>query len=141
MNETRAALLVAGLEEEDRQTIARAANRFGCDLIRARTLREALRLMEDRVVSVIVCSRDLPDGDWRKLLDLSATWSSPPKVIVVCRLADNRLWSEVLNLGGFDLLAAPLEEREVSYVLDSACRGSYSEERGVTEKATSVPRL
>lgn len=128
MSETRLVFLIVGLEEEDRQTLTRAANRFGCDLIGAGTIRDAIRLVRDRVVRVIFCSCNLPDGDWRELLDLSAAWSSPPKVIVVSRLAGNRLWSEVLNLGGYDLLAAPLEEREVSYVLISACHDLHGAE-------------
>jgi DNA-binding NtrC family response regulator len=139
MNETRAALLIAGLEDEDRQTLTRAANRFGCYLVGAGTIREAIRLVQGCVVPVIVCSRDLPDGDWREFLDLAAAWISPAKVIVVSRLADNRLWSEVLNLGGYDLLASPLDEREVSYVLDSACHSLYSGERGIEEEPLSVP--
>ncbi len=141
MNEARATLLIAGLEEEDRQTLARAANRFGCDLIGAGTVREAIRLVRDRVIRVIVCSRDLPDGDWQQLLGLSAICKPPAKVIVVSRLADNRLWSEVLNLGGYDLLAAPLDEREVSYVLDSAFRISYSAESDIEQEPLAVPCL
>jgi FixJ family two-component response regulator len=38
------------------------------------------------------------------------------------RHADERLWAEVLNLGGYDLLAKPLEGDEVSRVVEMACR-------------------
>jgi hypothetical protein len=41
-------------------------------------------------------------------------------VVVTSRLADDYLWSEVLNLGGWDVLAKPFREQEVLYVLDSA---------------------
>jgi hypothetical protein len=46
----------------------------------------------------------------------------PPQLVVTSRLADAYLWSEVLNLGGFDVLAKPLMEKEVRQVLDSVSR-------------------
>lgn len=62
---------------------------------------------------VIVCERLLPDGDWRGVLGLALDLPHPPAVIVTCRHADERLWAEVLNLGGYDVLAKPFDEREV----------------------------
>jgi DNA-binding NtrC family response regulator len=139
MNKTRAALLTVGLEEEDRLTLARAANHIDCDLIGAATIREASQLLRGRVVPVILCQRAFPDGDWRDLLNISVVGKPPAKLIVVSRLADNRLWSEVLNLGGYDLLAAPLDEREVSHVLGSACYGSYGSESSRQEEPLAAP--
>jgi DNA-binding response OmpR family regulator len=46
---------------------------------------------------------------------------SPPKLIVTSRLADERLWSEVLNLGGFDVLAQPFNPREALRCIGEAC--------------------
>ena len=36
-----------------------------------------------------------------------------PNMIVTSRLADERLWAEVLNVGGYDLLVAPYDRDEV----------------------------
>jgi FixJ family two-component response regulator len=55
---------------------------------------------------------------WTKLCALD----TPPPLIVTSRHADNRLWGEVLNLGGFDVLAKPLDEDEVRRVVESADR-------------------
>jgi hypothetical protein len=49
-----------------------------------------------------------------------ASLSAPPKLIVSSRLADHRLWAEVLNLGGFDLLMTPFENEEVLRVTRAA---------------------
>jgi DNA-binding NtrC family response regulator len=141
MNDTRAALLIIGLEGKDRQTVVDAAKRHGCDLIGAGTIQEAMQLVRGRVVRVIVCRGALPDGDWRDLLNLSAIWKSPVKVIVVSRLADNRLWSEVLHLGGYDLLSAPLDEREVSHVLASAWHGLHGGKPDIEEERLEIPCL
>jgi DNA-binding response OmpR family regulator len=40
----------------------------------------------------------------------------PPLLVVTSRVADDRLWSEVLNLGGYDVLAKPLNTKEVFHV-------------------------
>lgn len=36
-----------------------------------------------------------------------------PVLIVVSRVVDDGLWAEVLNLGGYDVLATPFRAREV----------------------------
>ena len=41
-------------------------------------------------------------------------------LIVTDRLADERLWAEVLNLGGYDLLLKPFDPEEVLRVVNSA---------------------
>ena len=37
----------------------------------------------------------------------------PPMFIVTSRLADDALWAEVLNVGGYDLLLKPFRAEEV----------------------------
>ena len=39
---------------------------------------------------------------------------NPPRFVVSSRLADDHVWAEVLNLGGYDVLCTPFEAREVS---------------------------
>jgi DNA-binding NtrC family response regulator len=41
-------------------------------------------------------------------------------LIVTDRLADERLWAEVLNLGGYDLLLKPFDPEELLRVVSSA---------------------
>jgi hypothetical protein len=45
-------------------------------------------------------------------------------MIVTSRLADERLWAEVLNLGGYHLLAKPFDASEVVRVVGTAWPGS-----------------
>jgi len=69
---------------------------------------------------VVVCDRDLTDCDWKGVLEVTASLPNPPPVIITSRLADEYLWAEVLNLGGFDVLAKPLDKQEVGRVLTFA---------------------
>ena len=70
---------------------------------------------------VVICQHSLPDGDWKHLLTQMDKMAVQPSLIVFSRLADERLWAEVLNHGAFDLLlGAPVEPEEVLRVTASA---------------------
>jgi FixJ family two-component response regulator len=62
----------------------------------------------------------MKDGTWRDILNQVLSGAEPTPVVVTSRLADEYLWAEVLNLGGWDVLAKPFHEQEVLHVLDSA---------------------
>jgi DNA-binding response OmpR family regulator len=70
----------------------------------------------------VICDDVFADGTWRDLLsDLQGEQEAPP-LIVYSRMADNRLWAEVLNLGGRDVLIKPFHAPEVSRVVRMAAR-------------------
>jgi DNA-binding NtrC family response regulator len=71
---------------------------------------------------VVLCESRLPDGDWKDILRLATEMNTHPNVVVTSRLADDRLWAEVLNLGGYDVLALPASAAEIYQTLSSACR-------------------
>jgi hypothetical protein len=48
--------------------------------------------------------------------------AKPPQLIVTSRTADESLWAEVLNIGGYDVMALPFERLEVERVIASASR-------------------
>ena len=118
---TETLLLVSPLDEDER-----CLNRLlseSCWRVRpARTCREGAVLLRESAASVVICERELADGDWRDILDAFTLLARPPSLIVISRLADEYLWSEVLNLGGWDVLGKPLREGEVLRAIDSAWR-------------------
>lgn len=61
--------------------------------------------------------RDHDPAGWRQMLNLIENLPAPPYVIVTSRLADDRLWSEALHLGAYDVLARPFAAVEVIRVL------------------------
>jgi len=62
---------------------------------------------------VVISDCLLPDGRWNDLLLDLRRQAVEPLLIVASRLADDRLWAEVLNLGGYDVLAMSFRAEEV----------------------------
>jgi hypothetical protein len=53
-----------------------------------------------------------------------------PRLIVFSRNADDRLWTEVLNWGAFDLLKTPFREHELVFAIGSAWLNWEGEQEG-----------
>jgi DNA-binding NtrC family response regulator len=70
---------------------------------------------------VVLTESALPDGAWLDVLELAHEATPEPNVIVTRPGVDSRTWCEVLNLGGYDMLAQPFSEPEVRRVLSNAC--------------------
>ncbi len=83
-------------------------------------LESALSVARQNMFSIIVSERDLSPGTWEQVLAAINELPNPPLLIVTSRLADERLWSEVINLGGWDVLAKPFNVEEVWRVLSMA---------------------
>lgn len=92
----------------------------GHRVVPAASCRRALDRLRCRPVGIVLCDHELPDGSWRDVFArMTASENSPP-LIVTSRLADERLWAEVLNLGGFDLIAKPFDASEVRRAIETA---------------------
>jgi DNA-binding response OmpR family regulator len=86
------------------------------------SLEEATRHVATQTPSVIICERDLPDGNWKDLLQQAEKMAHAPLLLVVSKHADENLWAEVLNLGGYDVLLKPFDRAEVVRVVGMAWR-------------------
>lgn len=113
-------LLLVGAVEDDNGFEASIFGQLPWRTERASSCQEALGLICGGFPGVVVCERDLPDGDWKDILEVTMEQKDPPVVIVTSRLADEYLWSEVLNLGGYDVLAKPLDRTEVHRTVNLA---------------------
>jgi DNA-binding NtrC family response regulator len=79
----------------------------------ATTFSEAVGILDNRGIAVTICDTEIEDGNWQVLLADLQSRANPPNLIVSSRLADERLWAEVLNLGGYDVLVQPFDRGEV----------------------------
>jgi DNA-binding response OmpR family regulator len=83
---------------------------------------DTLQELRSITPAVVLCERDLPDGSWKAILGACEALEKSPLVVVVSRHADDHLWAEVLNLGGYDVLLKPFDAMEVTRVVASSCR-------------------
>ena len=87
---------------------------------------EALQLLVDLKPGTVLVEADLQTGNWKRLLNRALDFPDSPPVIVFFSFADDWLWAEVLNLGGYDVLAARFDADEVLSIISSASRAHTS---------------
>ena len=88
-------------------------------------LGSAVNLFQKYEIAVILCAEHLRDGSWMDVLDHISFLPDPPSLIVISRAANERLWAEALNLGAWDVLAKPLDRREVIRSVKSGWQHRY----------------
>jgi PleD family two-component response regulator len=120
--ENNLSALLVGEYESDRFLIQNVFQRFGWRLFEARDRKRAMNYLERNPVQVVIAESDVPNWNWKRVLNDLRTLANPPQLIVTSRTADESLWSEVLNIGGYDVIAQPFEEDEVERVVASAHR-------------------
>jgi DNA-binding response OmpR family regulator len=102
---------------------------------------DATQYLKAHAASIVVCERDLPDGSWKDLLKCSADLDNTPMLLVVSRHADDALWAEVLNLGGYDVLLKPFDKAEVARVVGMAWRHWWGLCTGLATRTASAQML
>ncbi len=114
--------LAVGEFQQDRPLLQNIFRELGWRLFEARDRRRAMQYLERHPVQVVIAESEMPTWNWRKVLSDIRRLSQPPQLIVTSRTADDYLWAEVLNIGGFDVLPQPLARDEVERVIAAAWR-------------------
>jgi DNA-binding response OmpR family regulator len=115
------ALFVGGYADE-RPLMQQVFREYGWRLFEAPDRRRATQCLRRHPVQVVIAKSDMPDGSWQEMLGHLRCLVRPPLLIVTSRTADEHLWAEVLNIGGYDVLAQPFERDEMVRVVASARR-------------------
>ncbi|MGE5488591.1 MAG: two-component system response regulator [bacterium] len=136
-----AAILLISHSGDHRATLTRALLHSGRRICEARNYREALAALCRERMSVVICERHLPDGDWKDVLGLIAPLPEAPCLIVTDATAEDGFWAEVLNLGGYDVLMQPLLNEEVTRVVELACEQWEREYRAAATRKPARQEL
>jgi DNA-binding NtrC family response regulator len=115
-------VLVIASAQEDVIALRHIFGHSKWELESASTCTEARRAIESGSPPVLICESRLPDGDWTHILSAAGRQPNPPRLIVTSLHADEALWSDVLERGGYDVLAKPFDAREVVRVVSLAWR-------------------
>lgn len=118
-NEVVRALLISPLPE-NHAALGQIFERSNWILHIVDTCDAALTYLRQNHDTVVICERNLHHGDWRFILQELDVLPVRPNLIVTTRLADDDLWAEVLNVGGYDVLAQPFEPQEVYRIVFQA---------------------
>ena len=118
---------------EDHVYLRRLCERARWETREAYSCREAVAAIAKQPPDVVLCEASLPDGSWKDLLEDFSRRLNPPYLIVTSQVADEYLWAEVLNLGGYDVLAKPFDPEQVCRVVELACE--HHQERQLRKAA------
>jgi len=87
--------------------------------------------------TVILCDADA-GGGWPELMSRILGRLPKARVILLSRLADERMWVSALNAGAHDLLPKPCPQRD----LCSAVRSALAPQtRGMMQRASGIAQL
>jgi len=91
------------------------------DIMTASSCSEAAGLLRAvPAFHLVLTDLALPDGGWFDVLNLAADINPDLRVVVCARLADERLWSQILEAGAFDILVEPYQDAEVARIVCAA---------------------
>jgi DNA-binding response OmpR family regulator len=115
---------------EDRISLRAILGHSNWELHFTATFEEARNALRAFSFGAVISEGRLPDGlSWKNVLrEIQEVAGSSP-LIVVDRLADEYLWAEVLNLGGYDVLMKPFDAKEVLHAVSMACSFCKNERR------------
>jgi len=93
----------------------------GIDLLTASNCKEACAVLgSHRAIHVVITDRQLPDGDWRRLV-MEAARSCPRAQAIICsRQVDYNFWIDALEGGAYDVFVEPYQADEIRRILESA---------------------
>jgi DNA-binding NtrC family response regulator len=128
--DTSSVILLASPEIERRRALAAILNQEGWDTVCASRISECRDVVAAQKITLVLCERCLADGTYRDLLDALRSLNHKVRVIVMSRLADWDEYLEVLQHGGFELIASPCRPTDVMWAIIQARR----EEQGQSSR-------
>lgn len=135
-NDSVSALLI-GAYNDDRLLLHDIFHARGWRLFEAPGRRHAMQCLERNAIEVVIAESGIPNWTWKRILHDLRSLPVQPQLIVTSRMADDSLWAEVLNCGGYDVLAQPFVRDEVERVIGAA-RRHFDRKPAQGEKSVSL---
>jgi DNA-binding NtrC family response regulator len=115
------------MAQERRSSLVEALESCGFDVLPVCDCNEARRMLEAQpAVQVVVTDARFHDGDWRRVIEIVERGRRKIEVVVCSRLGDPKLWLDVLEQGGYDVLVEPFQHEEVRRIVKAAAGRSYT---------------
>ncbi len=94
---------------DERASLQRIAAELQWRLSIVGSLDEAVALLGEEPLPLVICDRDLPGGDWREIVAQIAARRDVLCVVLASTVIDDYLWDEVINQRGYDVVSKPFE--------------------------------
>ena len=118
-----AATALVVMSRERRLPLLENLDRLTLNVLTAEDCRQARALLQTRpALEIVIIDVSLTDGNWCDIFKLLVDYGISASVVVTSGTADERLWSEVLWRGAYDILVEPYGREEVRRVLEGALR-------------------
>jgi DNA-binding NtrC family response regulator len=99
--------------EEDHASLREIFRHSQWKLYSAYTWREAFQVLERADISLVICERECPEGNWRELFERIEEKGNSVPFVVCSESPGLELWAEAVNQGAFDALAKPFDMVDV----------------------------
>jgi DNA-binding NtrC family response regulator len=130
------------MDPERRLPLLRVLESCGIEVLAVSGCNEAQRIFKNQPsVPVVITDSALPDGDWRRVLDIVAQGCANVEVVVSLRLGDHALWLDVLEQGGYDVLVEPYHHEEIQRIVEAAAAKSdmRAHAQAISHKRRAAP--
>jgi len=94
---------------EECESLRRIADHLRWRLSIVASLDEAVALLGEEPLPLVICDRDLPGGDWRPIVAQIAARRDVLCVVLASSVVDDYLWDEVIQQRGYDVISKPFE--------------------------------
>ena len=113
---TSTATLVVALirDGRDRDLLELIGIRDRLDIHFADTCDEAWRAANRLRSPVVLCGRDVTGVEWPDAVRILASADPKPCVILTSPVTDSYMWKEIVERGGYDVLATPLRDADAT---------------------------
>jgi DNA-binding response OmpR family regulator len=92
----------------------------GWEFITTEDLGEAREAIRSTPTPIVILDRDLAGPDWRPAVRRLASEPNAPSIILASHVVDDYLLEEVIQQGGYDVIAKPFREQEVTRAIEFA---------------------
>jgi DNA-binding NtrC family response regulator len=99
---------------QDRDLLELIAIRDQLDIHFADTCDEAWNATNRLQSPVVLCGRDVPGIEWPDAVRILASAVPRPCVILTSPVTDSYMWKEIVERGGYDVLATPLRDADTT---------------------------
>jgi DNA-binding NtrC family response regulator len=103
---------------ENRQAIESAVTEWSLEICWCLTLQQARRGLRRGNHALVLCEAELPDGTYRDVMKLLKRKLDQVRVIVLSPSED--CYSQVIEMGAFDVVASPCTRTDVQWMIMQA---------------------